>query len=144
MGIDKYIPIIESEKQKTIESYREKAMQHIKEFKLPEGTKPEPYLHSLLIGIQNPNNEEFNEILEVANGISHEQDSHKYLLKIIERLDYEKAVGYSKIIDFVSTHPQWEEYVSEIYSWLKSRVSKVREADTELNQTELLLAVDTL
>ncbi len=115
----------------TVISYRNKALTHIKQLKLPENTKPEKYLHELLIKIDNLDNEEFTEILEVAKEISYEQDSHKYLFKIIERLDYNKSVGYTKIIDFVSAHcqDQWQNYISEVYSWLKGKVPEVRESD---------------
>ena len=115
----------------TIISFRNKALTHIKQLKLPENTKPEKYLHELLIKIDNLDKEEFNEILEVAKEISYEQDSHKYLSKIIERLDYNKSVGYTKIVDLVSTHcqEQWQNYISEVYSWLKGKVPEVRESD---------------
>lgn len=76
-------------------------------------------------------NEEFTEILEVAKKISYQQDSHKYLSEIIERLGYDKSVGYTKIIDLVSAHcqDQWQSYISEVYTWLKEKVSEVRESD---------------
>ncbi|MDJ0596633.1 MAG: hypothetical protein QNJ72_42810 [Pleurocapsa sp. MO_226.B13] len=86
-------------------------------------------------------NEEFNEIVEIAREISYEQDSHKYLLKVIERLGYKKSVGYSKIIDFVSEHDKWEEYVLEIFNWLTERVPQVREGNTEPKLTEALVSV---
>ncbi len=61
--------------------------------------------------------------------ISWEQDSHNYLSRIIERLDYDKSVGYTKIIDLVSTHcqDQWQCYISEVYTWLEEKVTEVRE-----------------
>ncbi len=114
-----------------IESHRNKALQHIKQLKLPENTKPEKYLHELLININNLDKEEFKEILEVAKEISYQQDSHKYLSEIIERLGYDKSVGYTKIIDLVSAHcqDQWQSYISEVYTWLKEKVPEVRESD---------------
>ena len=135
---DVYIALEEKEKQinqaitghgDNIQSYKDKALQHIKKSNLPENTNPEKYLHELLIDTENLDNEEFNEILEIANEISYEQDSHKYLSEIIKRLDYDKSVGYTKIIDLISTHcqEQWQNYISEVYSWLKEKVSEVRE-----------------
>lgn len=114
-----------------IESHRNKALQHIKQLKLPENTKLEKYLHELLINMNNLDNEEFTEILEVAKEISYKQDSHKYLSEIIERLDYDKSVGYTKIIDLVSAHcqDQWQSYISEVHTWLKEKVPEVRESD---------------
>ena len=114
-----------------IESHRNKALQHIKQLKLPENTKPEKYLHELLININNLGNEEFMEILEVAEEISYQQDSHKYLSEIIKRLGYDKSVGYTKIVDLVSAHcqEQWQSYISEVHTWLEEKVQVVRESD---------------
>lgn len=113
----------------TITFLRNKALQHIKQLKLPENTQPEKYLHELLININNLDNED--EIIEVAKEISCEQDSHNYLSRIIERLDYGKSVGYTKIIDLVSTYCQdkWQSYISEVYIWLEEKVPEVRESD---------------
>ena len=137
---DVYVTITDKEKQlknvitghgDNIESHRNKALQHIKQLKLPENTKPEKYLHNLLININNLDDEEFTEILEVAKEISYKQDSHKYLSEIIERLSYDKSVGYTKIIDLVSAHcqDQWQSYISEVHTWLKEKVPEVRESD---------------
>ena len=53
-------------------------------------------------------------------------------------------LGIQKIIDFVSTHSQWEEYVSKIFNWLRERVQQVREEDTESKSAEALAAVDSI
>ncbi|MGK7962968.1 hypothetical protein [Crocosphaera sp.] len=110
-----------------ITSLRNQALQHIKQLKLPENTQPEKYLHKLLISINNLDNED--EIIEVAKEISWEQDSHNYLFRIIKRLDYDKSVGYTKIIDLVSTYCQdeWQGYIYEVYTWLEEKVPEVRE-----------------
>jgi AAA15 family ATPase/GTPase len=110
-----------------IDAHRNKALQHIKKFNLPQNTNPEAYLHSLLIEIKNLD----DEILEVAKEISYEQNNHLYLSKIIERLDCGKSVGYTKIIDLVSTHCQcqWQKYISEVREWLQYKVPELREPD---------------
>jgi AAA15 family ATPase/GTPase len=123
-----------------IEKNREKALQHIKEFSLPSNIMPEKHLHNLLltIDISSIEDEESKEILEIAKEISYDQDSHKYLLKIIEMLDYEKPIGYSKIIDLVSQQCcQWNEYVLEIFNWLKDKREEIREEEADKKQLNL-------
>jgi AAA15 family ATPase/GTPase len=109
-----------------IEAYKNKALQHIKKLNLPKNNNPEAYLHSLLIEM----NDVDDEILEVAKEISYEQDNHQYLSKIIDRLNYEKSVGYTKIIELISQHPKWQEYVLEVFIWLQEKVPQVREDAT--------------
>jgi ABC-type lipoprotein export system ATPase subunit len=106
-----------------IEDLQNQAFQQITQFNLPEKTKPEEYLHKLLAQINNLE----SEIIEVARSISAVDNSHKYISDIINRLNYDKSVGYTKIIDIISTLPEWQNYVSEILNWLKERVSQVRE-----------------
>ena len=110
-----------------VEDCRKQALQNIKQLNLPENIKPEPYLHSLLIQI----NDLDDEILEIAKDISYEEDNHMYLYKIIEQLNYEKSIGYTKIIDLISTHCQfqWQEYISEVYQWLENKVPEVKEVE---------------
>ncbi|NJK48538.1 ATP-binding protein [Candidatus Gracilibacteria bacterium] len=106
-----------------IEDLQNQAFQQITQFNLPEKTKPEEYLHKLLVQINNLE----SEIIEVAHSINTVDNSHKYISDIINRLNYDKSVGPTKIIDIISTLPEWQNYVSDILNWLKKRVSQVRE-----------------
>ena len=114
----------------TVEEFKKIAIQQITQLKLPDDTKPEQYLHQLITKIDYLENEEFNEIIEVTRSINAVDNSHKYISDIIERLNYEKSVGYAKIVDLLSTQPQWKEYVSEVHNWLEERVPQVRELVT--------------
>jgi Fe-S cluster assembly ATPase SufC len=110
-----------------IKTLKNDALQHIKQLIIPENTKPEKYLHSLIIKMNDSDNEEFNEIIEVAKSISVVDDSHRYISYIIARLNYERSVGLAKIIDLISTHPEWKNYISEVYEWLSPKVEQLRE-----------------
>ncbi len=77
--------------------------------------------------MNDSDNEEFNEIIEVAKSISVVDDSHRYISDIIARLNYERSVGLAKIIDLISTHPEWKNYISEVYEWLSPKVEQLRE-----------------
>ena len=104
-----------------------KAISIIKQFTLPDGAQPEKYLHSLLINIGETENEEFNEIIEVASEIIAVDNEHKFISDIIERLGWERATGLSKIIDLASTSDDWSGYVNEVYEWLSAKKDNMRE-----------------
>lgn len=99
----------------------------IKSLKLPANTKPEKYIHSIIIGLENRDNEEYNEIIKVAKDINSVDDDHKYVNLIIERLGWERSVGLSKIIDLISSSNEWIDYVADVKDWLESKKVVVEE-----------------
>lgn len=99
----------------------------IKSLKLPANTKPEKYIHSIIIGLENRDHEEYNEIIKVAKDINSVDDDHKYVNLIIERLGWERSVGLSKIIDLISSSNEWIDYVADVKDWLESKKVVVEE-----------------
>ncbi len=110
-----------------VDQARKTALSVIKQFTLPENTKPEKYLYSIIIAINETEDEEKNEIIEVAKEIGVVDDDHKYINEIITKLGWEKATGLSKIIDLVATTGEWSVYTNELNEWLKSKSPEVRE-----------------
>lgn len=104
------------------EKYKDQAISVIKQYELPIGSKPEPYLHGIICNIGQSDNEEFQEIIDAANDIIVADESHKYINEIIERLGLERKVGLSKIIDLVATTEAWNEYTSEIKAWISDKI----------------------
>lgn len=111
----------------TAKSRREVGCEKIKSLKLPTDTNPEKYIHSIIIGLNNTENEEDNEIIEVAKQIKFVDDNHKYVNLIIERLDWDRSVGLSKIIDLISSSNEWIDYVADVKDWLESKKVVVEE-----------------
>ncbi|MEP6488601.1 AAA family ATPase [Microcoleus vaginatus GB2-A3] len=105
----------------TAKSRREVGCEKIKSLKLPADTNPEKYIHSIIIGLNNTDNEEYNEIIEVAKEIISVDDDHKYVNLIIERLGWDRSVGLSKIIDLISSSNEWINYVADVKDWLESK-----------------------
>ena len=66
-----------------------------------------------------------NEIKQVLTDIHSVDDDHKYINDAIKRLDYDKAIGLSKIVELAAKSPQWDEYVSPIIEWLDLRLPNV-------------------
>ncbi|MBE9062313.1 AAA family ATPase [cf. Phormidesmis sp. LEGE 11477] len=108
-------------------SLRESSLSKVKCFNLPEGTKPEKYIHSIIIDLC-PSNNEHLEIVNVAKQIIAVNNDHKYVDDIICRLDWDRRTGLSKIIDLVSTTSAWDIYVSDIKGWLQSKLALVEES----------------
>jgi hypothetical protein len=111
----------------TAKSRREVGCEKIKSLKLPANTNPEKYIHSIIIGLNNTDNEEYNEIIEVAKEIISVDDDHKYVNLIIERLGWDRSDGLSKIIGLISSSNEWIDYVADVKDWLESKKVVVEE-----------------
>jgi ABC-type lipoprotein export system ATPase subunit len=108
-------------------SLRESSLEKIKCLNLPESTKPEKYIHSIIISLENNHDNEYNEIIGVAKDIVAVDDCHKYVDDIISRLDWNRDVGLSKIVDLLSFTPEWVSYIADVKDWLALQVSLVHE-----------------
>ncbi|MDZ4786883.1 MAG: hypothetical protein SGJ02_12490, partial [bacterium] len=106
---------------------RESSLAKIKCLNLPENTAPEKYIHSIIIRLEDTDDEERNEIIEVAKQIIAVDNSHKFVDDIIQRLDWNRDVGLSKIIDLISSTQEWTNYVSNIHDWLTLKKALVQE-----------------
>lgn len=112
-------------------SLRESSLAKIKCLNLPEDTEPEKYIHSIIIGLEDTDNNELNEIIEVAKQIVVVDNSHKFVDDIITRLNWNRDVGLSKIIDLVSSTQEWVNYVSSVNDWLISKKELVQETTSQ-------------
>lgn len=113
------------------EQYKAKALLAIKQYRLPINTKPEPFLHEVICNIGGTRNAECQEIIDAANNIHATDESHKYIDDIIERLGFDRNVGLSKIVDLMSTTPEWVDYVSDIHEWLQKKILPLIEPNTD-------------
>lgn len=109
------------------EGYKTQAIDVIKQYNLPHGIKPEPYLHEIICNIGQSDNEEFQEIIDAACEIVVVDESHKYINDIIDRLGLERKVGLSKIIDLVATTEVWDTYTAEVKGWLRDKIRPLLE-----------------
>lgn len=107
-----------------VKKLRQDSFDKIKCLNLLENTKPEKYLHSIIVGLKKSPDMECNEIIEVATQIVVVDDSHKYVDDIIKRFDWDRGIGLSKIIDLVSSTPEWTNYVKDINVGLVRFVTK--------------------
>jgi AAA15 family ATPase/GTPase len=106
---------------------RQSSFDKIKCLNLLENTKPEKYIHGIIINLPISDDHERNELIEVAKNIVAVDDSHKYVDDIIGRLDWDRNTGLSKIIDLISSTHEWDEYTADVKSWLNSKRDLVQE-----------------
>ncbi|MEH1846347.1 MAG: AAA family ATPase [Nostoc sp.] len=110
---------------------RQSSLEKIKCLNLPENIKPEKYIHSIIINLQEIIDNECNEIIGVAKEIVAVDNSHKYVDDIISRLDWDRGAGLSKIVDLVSSTQDWVNYIANVKDWLTSQISLVQEVTSQ-------------
>ncbi len=93
----------------------DKALSLIKQFNLPDSTAPERYIHEMLI-----KSEIDNEYVRFARSIVAVDDSHDWLGRIVTQFGDETET-YMGIMETVSQSSEWNEYVSQIENWIKSK-----------------------
>lgn len=112
-------------------NYKNRAMQAIKQYTLPENFKPEPYLHHIISNLNGDFTEDQREIISIANDIHVADESHKYIDDIIFRLGLDRRVGLSKVVDLVATTDTWNDYTAEISIWLQEKILPLLEQQNE-------------
>ena len=100
---------------------RQTALEHIKQFVLPDGVKPEPYYNKLICNMDDGYlTEEELEIKECCQRIVHPAESHKYLDDVISDLGVSEVVGLSTISTMLSHNAAWNGITQDIKDWLIS------------------------
>jgi len=112
-------------------SLRQSSLEKIKCLNLPVNTKPEKYIHSIIISLDSSDNGERDEIIEVAKQIVAVDESHKYVNDIISRLDWDRNTGLSKIVDLISSTQDWSYYIADIQAWLREKLPLVQEVEAQ-------------
>lgn len=95
------------------------ALSMIVQFNLPTNTTPEKYIHSLLITMDDS-----RECVTCAKNIVSVNDSHEWIGNIVNQMGIGEQI-YSTIMDLVSEHELWEQYVSSVYEWIKRKKEEI-------------------
>jgi hypothetical protein len=128
---DRINKILTGDDQQSVD-YRTSALEKISQFVIPEGFNPERYLHSIIIEMDNTDNDEYAEIIECAKEIQAVNDDHKYIEDLIDRLDWERGVGLAKVIDLVAISEQWDAYILDIKEWMRQQLEAVIEVQPNI------------
>lgn len=110
------------------EEQRDMAFQKITQFIIPTDARPESYYHSLISSLPDELlSPEQLEIVNVARQITNPGDTHNFFDDIIERMDWEREVGLSKLVDLLSLTPAWRTINANIKQWLDSKRADIVE-----------------
>jgi energy-coupling factor transporter ATP-binding protein EcfA2 len=109
---------------------RVQAITQVAQFNLPNGIRPEPFYHGIITRLDETTvSEEEQEIITVARAIVNVADTHNYLSDIIERLNFERNVGLSKLVDLVSKSPEWSNVKAQVSQWLQNEANALVEQE---------------
>lgn len=97
----------------------QQALTMIVQFNLPTNTTPEEYIHSLLISMDDS-----RECVACAKNITSVSDPHEWIGNIVKQMGIGEQI-YSTIMDIVSEHELWEQYVSSVHEWIKKKREEV-------------------
>jgi len=95
---------------------QQEALSHIKQFVLPEGVKPEPFIHNCLV-----NKDDGSEVVEAAKLIVAVPDTHLFVNDIITRLGVGEERGITQVLNKFSDCDEWAAYSAPIKDWVRAR-----------------------
>ena len=104
---------------------RNNVLSHIIQYNLPNNYKPEKWIREMIITTPAEIIPNTNEIKQVLTNIHSVDDDHKYINDAIENLDYDKAIGLSKIIELASKSEKWNDYVQPVIAWLQQHIEHI-------------------
>jgi len=90
----------------------ENAVSIINELVLPIGIQPEKHIYDMLVEM-----DEDLEIVKCAKRINAVRDSHQWLDKIVDELQQSEDIILYQIIELVSEHHGWSDYVKNVREW---------------------------
>ncbi|MRX42017.1 AAA family ATPase [Flavobacterium sp. LC2016-23] len=97
---------------------RNSALSCIRQYSIPTAETPEQFINRNLREI-NDN----TEIVLAAAQINAVANKHEYVNQIIALLGYnDKTTGLNRVVDKLSTSPNWTDYTQEIRNWLNNRI----------------------
>lgn len=82
---------------------------------------PETQLHWMIRNLPRQQDEETNEIIELAVSIEAVENTHSFINLIVQKLNVHNIVGLSAIVNVAAKSSAWESYVAELREWLLQR-----------------------
>jgi AAA15 family ATPase/GTPase len=99
---------------------RSTAMEHIRQFNIPDKYNPEKFIHSIIKELDaSVHDGDAAEIIEAAKSVIYEKDSHDYLDQVIVKLGLDRSSALTRMIDLASKSDKWEHFVADVNAYLK-------------------------
>jgi len=113
---------------------RIQAFEKITQFIIPDDARPEQYYHSLICRLNDTTlTPEQLEVINAARQIGNPGNKHKYFDDVIERMDFTRDVGLSKLVDLLSLTAEWNNIKSNIKTWLDTKRPLLIEEEQQVN-----------
>lgn len=124
---DRIAKVLTGDTQSLI-AQRSQVFDLIAQFVMPEGYKPERYYHKLICEVDDcVLTPEQKEIVDAAKQIGNPGDAHKYFDDLIERMDFNRYVGLSKLVDILALSTEWPTVKEKIKVWLDQKKQAIVE-----------------
>lgn len=94
----------------------DKAVGLIHQLILPEKVEPEKFIFDMLVDLDNN-----NELVEIAKRFNAVSNSHEWLDSLVTRMGKSEEIILYKIVNMVSDHEKWGNYVHELREYLIKR-----------------------
>ena len=94
---------------------RQRALSHIKQYRLPEGEQPEHFLWKNLKETENDLAVYARDIIEIAD------DKHAYLYEIQQKSGESRESFLTRLTGILSQQLFWHDYIKELDDWLNNR-----------------------
>lgn len=94
----------------------DKAVGLIHQLILPEKVEPEKFIFDMLVELKKN-----SELVEIAKRFNAVSNSHEWLDNLVTRMGKSEEIVLYKIVDMVSDHEKWGNYVCELWEYLIKR-----------------------
>lgn len=102
------------------EKQTKEALSIMTQFNLPEGMSPEEYVHSMLVELDLE-----SEYIDCARKVVQSEEPHGWIWKIVEQMG-DIDTTYIEIMNLISQNPKWEEYVSNVKTWVDKKREEIK------------------
>lgn len=99
---------------------REKVLNAMLQYNLPEGITPEKFIHDAILRLPREILSENDENRRALNDVGVLEDEHKYINAAIERRGLEYKVGVYQIIDLFAKCAEWADFTAPIRQWMQT------------------------
>lgn len=99
----------------------DKAVKLLHQLRLPEETAPEKYIFDMLVEMNGD-----SELIGIAKQLKAVPDSHQWLDTLVKRMGKSEELILNKIVEIVSEHERWGDYVDELRKHLNEYKSRLQ------------------
>ncbi|MGI2788837.1 AAA family ATPase [Vibrio fluvialis] len=117
---------------------RNKVLNRIFQYNLPQGKSPEEYIRECILNIPKEDyTDEYHELFDALSNVKVVLNKHNYIDEIYTHYDEDENVIVSHIISMFAKTPEWDGFISDVKNELKSILTKLHIFETANIETQL-------